>query len=110
MIIHIDRTKKKVLIKQDPKTKSPKAYVVIDYPQDGVTINPGHYSIRLGAAGGSDIELSIDGGDWQKTRENCGYYWYDWHNFSAGSHKIIARMKGSDGKVKKSKAVDCKSR
>lgn len=109
MIIQIDRAKKKVLIKREPKKSAAlKTYVVIDYPQNGDTLAPEHYSLRIGASAGHPVEVSIDGGPWQSAREHSGYYWYDWHNIPAGKHTCVARIQLPDGKVKKSKAVSCR--
>lgn len=108
MIIHIDRAKKKVSIKKEPQEKAAKSYIVIDYPQDGEAIGSEHYAVRIGAGGGQDVEVSIDGGGWQTARENCGYYWYDWQGMAPGEHTVSARMKLANGKFKKSAEVVCK--
>ncbi len=113
MIIHIDRAKKKVSIKKEPagaKAKQPKGpYVVIDYPKNGDILEPHHYSIRIGASVGHDVQVSIDKGPWQPARENSGYYWYDWHDISIGQHSVVARITFANGKTKKSKAVNCQA-
>lgn len=81
-----------------------KAYLVIDYPKNGEKLGLlHHYAIRIGAGGGESVEISIDDGTWHLCRQAAGYFWYDWHAIPKGTHKIVARMKLANGKIKKSK-------
>lgn len=120
MIIEVDRAKKKVSIKKEPKAAktaeskgaeakpSDESFITIDHPKDGEAIHPHHYAVRIGAGGGSAVEISVDGGDWKPCRHTAGYYWFDWHNIPSGSHQLVARLQLQNGKTKKSKSVRCK--
>ncbi len=108
MIIQIDRAKKKVSIKSEPKkSTSGKSYVVIDYPQNGDKIQTHYYGVRIGASAGHRVEFSIVGGAWHPTRINSGYFWYDWHNIPAGPHKCVARITLLDGKINAEQHLSC---
>src|SRR5262245_55223214 len=94
MITETNHKKKTALTKKAARLKSAEGpFVTIDHPQNGEKLAPHHYSIRIGSGGGSGVEVSIDGGEWQAARENSGYYWYDWHQIPAGKHKITARVR-----------------
>ncbi len=100
-------TVKPAAVKKSAAAAGPKSYIVIDYPKEGEKFYPHHYSIRIGAGGGENVEISFDGGEWTGCRNTAGYFWFDWHSIASGSHKITARLKLADGKFKKSKAVRC---
>jgi hypothetical protein len=89
------------------KSAKPKPSVAIDYPANGEKIQPHQYSVRIGAGGAESVELAVDKGDWQNCRQSAGYWWYDWHSIPKGKHKITARIKLPNGKVKKSATVRC---
>ena len=101
------KPKKAAAAAKSKKEKSPAAnyYVVIDYPQEGETVSGLHYAIRIGASEGGNVEISIDGGDWQQCRNGGGYWWYDWGYFTPGTHKLTARLVDQNGKVLKKSAV-----
>lgn len=100
----------KNLVTKKVKTATPKpdiqSNIVIDHPKTGDKIHPHHYAIRMSMFGGSNAQISIDGGDWMWCRNAGGHYWFDWHSIPQGKHKIVARMKLSTGKFKQSKAVN----
>ena len=98
---------KELSLGKNKETPAPKTYVVIDYPSNGKKIQPGHYSVRIGASGGGTVQVSINGGNWKDCRPSAGYYWYDWVSIPQGNHKISARIQISSGKHKKSKIVRC---
>ena len=52
--------------------------VVIDYPEAGEIVRPGHYSVRLTAAGAVQAQARFDGGEWLGCRESLGHFWCDW--------------------------------
>jgi len=103
----IAKLSKEKTSKTKPGSPAAKAYVVIDHPTNGSTIQPQHYAIKIGASGGEAVEFSMDGGEWQQSRFAEGFYWYDWHSIPSGSHKIVARIKLPTGKYKKSKITRC---
>lgn len=69
--------------------------VFIDYPQEGETVQPGSYTIRIGTTPMAvSAEISIDGGPWLPCREAAGYFWYDWGGYESGPHQISVRAQG----------------
>ncbi|OGR82820.1 MAG: hypothetical protein A2902_06450 [Elusimicrobia bacterium RIFCSPLOWO2_01_FULL_64_13] len=89
------------------RAKTPGATVTIDFPLNGEQIQPGHYAVRIGADGGTAVDLSIDGQDWQPCRPSAGYFWYDWTDIPAGKYRLAARVRLPDGDFKTSKIVRC---
>lgn len=67
--------------------------VLLEYPQAGEAVRPGHYAVRIAAKPEVSVELSVDGGPWQACREAVGYYWFDWTPSQAGEHTLVARAK-----------------
>lgn len=77
-----------------PKAKTAKApAVLLDYPQAGESVQPGHYAIRVAAKDGATVEVSIDGSAWVPCRSAVGYFWFDWEPSLPGTHTILARAK-----------------
>ncbi len=97
--------KAKAKSKKTKKT-SPKEYVVIDFPQSGDIFGSAHYAVRIGASS-APVEISVDRNGWQACREAGGYFWYDWNHIPQGHHALVARIKISNGTIKKSKIVKC---
>ena len=86
----------------------PTSYVVIDYPVENELITHPSYAIRVGTSGNGVVEMSIDGGEWTYCRYALGFWWFDWANYPAGSHRIVARLRDNDGKeLNKSKIRKC---
>lgn len=85
--------------KPEKKTREPVSsdYIVIDHPKNNETINSRHYTVRIGASECASVEISIDDHPWHPCRPAVGYWWYDWHGFSAGSHQVVARMLKTNG-------------
>jgi len=111
MPIELEKPKKKASIKKVLTSilpSEPKPYIEIDYPTNGEKLYARHYAVRIGAGWGTNVEISIDSGDFKPCR-HAGYFWYDWHGISKGKHKLTAQMKTSDGKIKKSKIVNCEA-
>ena len=73
-------------------SKKSRFAVSIDYPVEREAVRPGHYSIRLTAAGGSRAQVRVDGGEWLDCREAVGHYWLDWAPRS-GVARIEARAR-----------------
>jgi hypothetical protein len=73
-------------------TKPEEAYIIIDYPTANEAIVGFHYAIRIGASSDGAVEISIDSADWLPCRNAAGYWWFDWENFSPGTHTITARI------------------
>jgi len=76
-----------------------KTKIGIDYPQEGERVHLGHYAIRISGCAG-ECQISFDGGDWQGTRCDAGYCWYDWFPEQSGSHRITVRTR-AEGKWSK---------
>ena len=77
--------------------KTPKAAkspaVLLDYPQAGEAVRPGHYAVRIAAKPEVAVEVSVDGAPWQPCRAAVGYYWFDWTPTAPGEHTLVARSK-----------------
>lgn len=86
--------------KKAPAAKAGPA-VLLDYPQAGETVRPGHYAVRVAAKPELTVEVCVDGGPWQACRESVGYYWYDWAP-TPGSHTVVARAKNGGPRWTKS--------
>ena len=86
---------KKAVAKKAPK-KAP-LRVSIDYPLEGEAVRPGHYSIRLTAAGSTQAQGRFDGGDWLDCREAVGHFWLDWAP-RAGEARLEARARSGKGR------------
>jgi hypothetical protein len=82
-----------------PKVKQTKAkrYVRVDHPLEGEIIASQTYSFRISASPTERVEVSIDDRDWLPCRLSVGYWWYDWSDFGAGHHSLLARIP-SEGK------------
>ncbi|MEK7383433.1 MAG: hypothetical protein AAB262_09115 [Elusimicrobiota bacterium] len=71
--------------------------VIIDYPEAGEIVRPGHYSIRLTLSRAGQAQVRFDGGEWAECRESLGHFWCDWAP-QAGRVRIEARARiGSGG-------------
>jgi len=71
--------------------------VVFDYPEAREIVRPGHYSIRLTAAGAGQAQLRLDGGEWLECRESLGHFWHDWAP-QAGRVCVEARARVGTGR------------
>jgi hypothetical protein len=69
----------------------------VDYPLAAEIVKPGHYSIRLTAAGAGQAQVRLDGGDWRECREAVGHFWFDWAP-AAGPALIEARARAGKGR------------
>ena len=79
----------------------------IDFPTEGETIRPGHYAIRVGAPGATEVQVSVNSNDWQSCRTGTGYHWYDWTPTKSGKCKIIARARANGSDWTKSNIRTC---
>ncbi|OGS34455.1 MAG: hypothetical protein A2474_04045 [Elusimicrobia bacterium RIFOXYC2_FULL_34_12] len=85
-------------------------YVVIGYPEENEKINHPNYAIKIGTNCEGNVDISIDGGDWNRCRHSGGFWWFDWTNYPQGEHKLVARLCDNEGKVlTKSVTRKCKS-
>ena len=87
-------------------SKKPPLTVSIDYPLGGEAVHPGHYSIRLTAAGAGQAQVRFDGGDWLDCREALGHHWFDWAP-QAGPALIEARARAGKGRWTAAAARGC---
>jgi hypothetical protein len=81
------------------------AYVVIDHPMEGELVSGLAYVMRIGAAAGGRVEVSINNGDWSPARHSAGYWWFDWGYYKPGPHTVVARLIDDKGKVLKKSAT-----
>ena len=85
-------------------------YVVIDHPRNLETISTGHhYAVRIGASDCNGVDISINDQPWQPCRHAIGFWWFDWANYPAGTHQIVARMHKPNGEYLISKRRRCKA-
>lgn len=75
------------------KPKTPALQVSVDHPLEGEKVLPGHYSVRIGAPGALEVEVSLDGGEWVKAREAVGYFWFDWSPKPLGQRVLEVRAR-----------------
>lgn len=80
-----------------PRKKKPALKAVIDYPTAHEIIRPGHYAIRVTAAGASQAQVRFDGDHWSDCREAAGYFWYDWAA-QAGRVRLEVRARAGKGR------------
>jgi hypothetical protein len=84
-------------VEKAPVLKEPieavgKNYVVVDYPQEGEILTSPGYTLRVSTSAVENVQISIDGRDFQPMRESVGFWWYDWNNYGAGAHTLVARI------------------
>jgi len=75
----------------------PRLAAAIDYPQEGELVSPGHYSIRLTAAGAGEAQVRFGDGPWIDCRESIGHFWYDWAA-DRGAFVLAARARIGKGR------------
>ncbi len=83
-------------------------YVLIDHPKNLENITSRHYSVRVSASAANSLDISIDDAPWQACRNSVGYWWFDWTDFTAGTHQLVARMQTTNGEYLISKRRRCK--
>lgn len=86
---------KKTAVKSPAKKAALK--VVIDYPAAQEVVHPGHYAIRLTAAGATQAQVRFDGDEWSDCRDSFGHFWYDWAPQS-GRVRLEARARAGKGR------------
>ncbi len=84
-------------VEKTPVLKEPieavgKNYVVVDYPQEGEILTSPSYTLRVSTSAVENVHISVDGRDFQPMRESVGFWWYDWANYGAGAHTLVARI------------------
>jgi len=85
-------------------------YVVMDYPRNLENITAWHYAVRIGTGVNcKKVDVSIDNKSWQACRYSNGYWWYDWTNYTPGSHQLIARMTKTNGQYLITKKRRCRT-
>ncbi len=96
-------------IKKPLKSSSPKSEgnLLIDYPTEGEKIQEGSYAIRISTDPNSEVEISINNGEWRPCRESIGYWWFDWKPMNVARCKLAARSRVGKGRWKKSDARSC---
>lgn len=73
-------------------TDAAKAYVTVDYPQEGEIVTSASYALRITTSAAEGVDVSIDGKDFQPCRECVGHWWFDWSGYGAGPHSVVARI------------------
>jgi transaldolase/glucose-6-phosphate isomerase len=90
------------------KLTSTNEYVLIDYPKNLENITTRNYSVRIAASAAAGMDISINDAPWQGCRHSVGYWWFDWTNFTPGTHQLVARMHKTNGEYLISKRRRCK--
>ena len=90
------------------KLTSTNEYVLIDYPKNLENITARNYSVRIAATTATGLDISIDDQPWQGCRHSVGYWWFDWTNFTPGTHQLVARIRMPNGEYLVSKRRRCK--
>ncbi|MCG3205593.1 MAG: hypothetical protein KCHDKBKB_02315 [Elusimicrobia bacterium] len=98
----------KIKEKKSPSQENKALSIAIDYPREEELIIPGHYAIRLSATPNSQVEISINSGEWQGCRTALGYYWFDWEPKTAGEITLVARQKTGPGRPQQSAVRFCR--
>jgi len=93
---------------EKPTLTNSNEHVVIDYPKSLETITSRHYSVRIGASECTGMDISVNDQPWQTCRHCVGYWWFDWNNFTPGTHQLVARMHKKNGEYFISKRRRCK--
>lgn len=98
----------KKIAKPRPKARPKKSRttVSIDYPAEGESVRPGHYSVRLSVAGADQAQVRVDGGEWRDCREAVGHFWFDWAPLP-GAARLEARARAGKGRWTAAPARDC---
>lgn len=86
-------------------TKKEALKVLIDHPAEHEIVMPGHYAIRLTAAGATQAQVRFDGDEWSDCREAAGHFWYDWAP-QAGRVRLEARARTGKGRWSPVAALD----
>jgi hypothetical protein len=72
--------------------------IVIDFPEEDEKITSPHYTFRVGVFPDAQrVEVSIDDEGWMPCRNAVGFWWFDWSNYTSGSHSVVARVHLRDG-------------
>lgn len=101
------RQRRRTLPVMAPPLESPRVRPVIDYPREGEHVLEGIYAIRVSAPGDSEVEISIDNGDWLSCRESSGHWWFDWIPLASRRCKIQARARVGKGRWLESEPRTC---
>jgi hypothetical protein len=86
--------------------KKPALRPEIDYPREGESVAPGHYSIRITADGAAEAQARVNGGEWGACREAVGHFWFDWAP-QPGAASIEVRARAGKGRWAASPARAC---
>jgi hypothetical protein len=102
LIKRIKTTLKQKLDKQDTEPK-----VSVDFPKEGEQVLVGIYAIRISARPQSEVEVSVNDGEWEACRNSVGHWWFDWIPNEASTCKIVARCRTGKGRWQKSEERLC---
>jgi hypothetical protein len=97
-------------VKKSPKSKAEtkagakpvnntKTYAVVDHPSENAELRVGSYTYRVGAGDCEKVEISLDGNTWLPCRHAVGFWWFDTHHGTKGTHQVIARAVCKNGAV-----------
>lgn len=80
----------------------PETRVHIDYPRTDETVTTPHYTFRISAPAGSDVEgveVSVDGNNYRPCRYSGGYWWFDWTDYDSRPHRVVAKLQSMSGEA-----------
>ncbi|MBI4386558.1 MAG: hypothetical protein HY551_04190 [Elusimicrobia bacterium] len=79
----------------------PSPEVGVDYPREGENITGSHYAFRISVGlPVTEVEISLNRGDWKPCRPALGFWWYDWTGFGAGDYELQVRACDAQGASK----------
>lgn len=71
----------------------------IDQPQEDERVTAPSYTFRIKAPLNAErVDVSLDGGPWQRCRYASGYWWHDWAGYGPGPHQAAARVRPFDSR------------
>jgi hypothetical protein len=74
--------------------------ITIDYPKEEELVLDGHYAVRIAATPNSQVEISINNGEWSGCRSALDFYWFDWQPRELGETVLKARVRAAAGRWK----------
>ncbi|MBI2071403.1 MAG: hypothetical protein HYT79_12510 [Elusimicrobia bacterium] len=72
---------------------APACDAVLDYPKEGEKLRRGHYAVRVGAPGATEVQVCVNEGAWLTARAGAGYWWVDWWLEKTGEFRLKARAR-----------------
>ncbi|MCX5797938.1 MAG: hypothetical protein NTY77_20805 [Elusimicrobia bacterium] len=86
--------------RQEPPDAAAGEAPAIDFPKEGETVAPAHYTLRISSPRKAQaVEVRIGQGPWLPCRHGSGFWWCDWSDIEPGSYQARARVRFADGRM-----------